>query len=94
MYSQAYGTLPIVHATGGLEDSVQDWDPETQTGNGIKFTSHTPEAFRGAFVRAMQLYGQKPALRKARQNAMGTLHRWEDRLSSYEDVYRKALRIP
>jgi starch synthase len=91
MYSQRYGTIPVVHATGGLEDSVEDWDEGTQTGNGLKFHGHTPEGLRGAVQRALELYAQKAALRKIRQNAMATRHGWENRLDAYEEVYRRAL---
>src|SRR5262249_36300870 len=48
MYSLRYGTVPIVHATGGLDDTVVEFDPTTSEGTGIKFTHDTPDALRGA----------------------------------------------
>jgi len=54
MYSLRYGTVPIVHRTGGLADTVQLWDPDDRSGTGIVFVS-VPDGFRssGAFWRTV-----------------------------------------
>jgi len=48
IYSLKYGTLPIVHHTGGLADTVEDADLEKAQGNGFKFYSYTPQAKKGS----------------------------------------------
>src|SRR5204862_1800535 len=54
LYSLRYGTVPIVHATGGLDDSVAEFDPATGAGTGFKFTPYTPAAFLAALERALR----------------------------------------
>src|SRR5207302_4413487 len=41
IYSLRYGTVPIVRATGGLDDTIDPWDPRTKKGTGLKFTEYT-----------------------------------------------------
>src|SRR5207247_2633393 len=54
LYSLRYGTVPIVHATGGLDDSVVEFDPATGAGTGFKFSPYTPDAFLAALARALR----------------------------------------
>ena len=51
IYSLRYGTVPIVRATGGLDDTIQPFDATTEQGNGFKFKEYTPESMLAAFVR-------------------------------------------
>src|SRR5205085_145896 len=81
MYSLRYGTLPIVRATGGLEDTVTDLaDPE---GTGIKFIEFSPEALLAALQRALDLYGQPRELAEVRKRAMAADHSWDASARSY-----------
>jgi starch synthase len=56
MYSQMYGTVPIVRRTGGLADTVTLWDPESGRGTGVVFEHYTPKAARWALEAALDLY--------------------------------------
>jgi starch synthase len=75
MYSMAYGTLPIVRATGGLADTVEGWDGRT-SGTGIVFEHADPSAIEWALRRALELYAQPKALKALRKNAMLTDYSW------------------
>jgi len=61
LYSLRYGTVPIVHATGGLRDTVVEFDPATGTGTGFRFSPFTAEAFLAALDRALRTR-ETPAL--------------------------------
>jgi starch synthase len=56
LYSLRYGTVPIVHATGGLDDTVDDFDPTTGGGTGFKFVPFARDAFLDAIRRALDLW--------------------------------------
>src|SRR5687767_6602867 len=58
LISLRYGTVPVVRATGGLADTVQDFDPDTETGTGFVFRDYTPEALRAVVLRALDAYGR------------------------------------
>ncbi len=60
MYALKYGTVPVVRATGGLRDTISEFDPETMTGNGFLFTPYTPTALIEAMARAIAVY-RRPA---------------------------------
>src|SRR5262249_1795539 len=56
MIALRHGTLPVVSATGGLDDVVVDYDPDSRTGSGFKLTEPTPAALVAAARRALALY--------------------------------------
>jgi starch synthase len=89
MYSLAYGTIPIVRATGGLDDTIQSFDPESGTGNGFKFTEETAEAFLEATRDALALYRQGGPWRRVIANAMGCDFSWTRSAAEYEGLYRE-----
>src|SRR5215469_3800322 len=61
MYSLKYGTVPIVRATGGLDDSIETWDPKTEKGTGFKFSSYSGSALLAAIQDALKVFGDKPS---------------------------------
>jgi starch synthase len=86
LYSQRYGTVPIVRATGGLQDTVIDADEEG--GNGIKFAEPTAAALVAAVRRALELFDE-PARWDALQRAgMATDPSWDVSAREYVKVYR------
>jgi starch synthase len=89
-----YGTLPIVHATGGLADTVTDLDAHPETGNGISFTAYTPAALLDALQRALRLYAQASRWPALVERAMGYDSRWSASARAYDDLYRRVLRLP
>jgi starch synthase len=87
-YSMKYGTVPVVHATGGLDDTVEEWDPATQTGTGFKFRDQTPEAFSAALDKAMDLFrADKRSWMKIMRNGMAKDYTWEEPAAEYVGVY-------
>jgi starch synthase len=88
MYSQRYGTLPIVRATGGLQDTVIDADESPGAGTGFTFHDYTPEAMLGAIGRAVRAYGNPKAWKRFQQNAMEQDFSWDVSALEYVKVYR------
>ena len=70
MYAMKYGTLPIVRSTGGLADTVQEFTPSNQTGNGFIFWNYDAGDFAFAINRALSIYASPELLAKAKLNAM------------------------
>ncbi len=77
MISLAYGTLPVVHATGGLADSVREFSMAVGTGNGFVFKDYTPKACATAIHHALRCYADRPCWQKAMQNAFASNFSWE-----------------
>jgi starch synthase len=91
MYSLRYGTNPIVRATGGLADTVQDYEFETGRGNGFTFEEYTPEALFGAIKRALKLYQKKRPLKKLIVEIMQIDHSWDSVALKYVAAYERAM---
>jgi starch synthase len=91
MYSLRYGTLPIVHETGGLADSVEDYQPGMSGGTGFVFRPYSGASFREACRRALNLYPRKAELLRLRRQAMKREFSWDRSAAGYEEVYARAL---
>lgn len=94
MYSQRYGTIPIVTRTGGLADSVEDIQLKKGTGTGLVIASCTRAALSKAVERAFQLYADRTALKAARRRGMERDFSWNGAARAYEHVYASVLGIP
>jgi len=92
MYSLRYGTIPIVRATGGLDDTVTTFDRRTGEGNGLKFEAATADALELAICRAAGLYRDREAWRRLMANAMAGDFSWDRSAREYETLYRLAAR--
>lgn len=92
LYSLRYGTPPIVHNTGGLADSVEDYSEENQTGTGFKFSWYEAGGLRQAIQRAMKTYAQPKALTALRRSGMAQEFSWDASATQYERVYKAALK--
>lgn len=91
MYSQRYGTLPLVRRTGGLADTVVDAVPQTLTDNsatGIVFDEATPGSLLEAIKRAAILYGNAKAWEQMQINGMNKDFSWERSARQYLDLYQ------
>jgi starch synthase len=86
LYSLRYGTLPLVHAVGGLNDSITE-GPE---GWGFRFDEDTPEALLGALDRALVLFKDGPRWQAAMRRAMARDHSWDRAAGQYEALYLDA----
>ena len=89
MYSLAYGTIPIVRATGGLDDTIQPFESETGTGNGFKLAEASAEALLLSVRRAVALYHQREPWRRLIENAMACDFSWSRSAKEYESLYRE-----
>ena len=91
MYSQRYGTIPIVRVTGGLDDTVVDLWENSDKATGIKFTNYSVRALAKAIRKALVLYQNPNLLRQFRRNAMKADFSWERTGREYRKVYEQAL---
>ena len=89
MFSLKYGTIPVVRAVGGLKDTVEDFDPEQETGTGFVFGPYEPQAFLAAIERALQIYGKKKTWTALRRRAMSMDFSWERSADAYSILYQQ-----
>jgi starch synthase len=89
-----YGALPIVHATGGLADTVIDLDADPTLGNGISFEPYSAAALLAALHRALALYTQRERWPDLVARAMAYDSRWSASASAYSQLYQRVLRLP
>ena len=90
MYSLRYGTIPVVRATGGLDDSVIDYTQDETRANGIKFQEYSARALAKAMRKALAIYGLPDLLRRYRQNAMTADFSWDRTVGEYLKAYSAA----
>jgi len=92
MYSLRYGTLPIVHRTGGLADTVENYDQETGEGTGFVFDQLSPQSIYDTVGWAVWAWYNRPDdIRKLRKRAMSRRFSWEGSAEAYLEVYRRAI---
>ena len=91
MYSLRYGTVPIVRAVGGLDDTVQNWDPVSGGGNGFKFNPYDAGAFLEKVYEALYAYGDADTWRRIQRNGMSVDNSWENAARKYVELYEWAL---
>jgi starch synthase len=94
MYSLRYGTVPIVHRTGGLADTVHLFDPRTRRGTGFVFEHFDEVGLAWAIERALDVWGdgQDPARDRweaLQRNGMQLPLGWDHRVGEYETIYRR-----
>jgi starch synthase len=87
MYALKYGTVPVVRATGGLEDTIVSFDRETGEGNGFKFRPYEPEAFLTSIREAVECFEDPGAWEKVVTNAMKADYSWDRSARVYMDLY-------
>jgi starch synthase len=91
LYSLRYGTVPIVRATGGLDDSVVDVRENVERATGIKFHEPTAAALAQAIRKAFALYREPDLLAHFRHNGMTADFSWEKQAREYVELYEQAL---
>jgi starch synthase len=87
LYSLRYGTVPLVHATGGLDDSVAEFDPATGAGTGFKFSPYTPAAFLVALERALRIRRDPVLWARLVANGMAQDFSWSRAAAEYRALY-------
>ena len=90
LYAMAYGTPPIVHAVGGLRDTVIPWDG--REGTGFTFDAFSEDAATDAVRRAISVWEDEGAYARLQQNAMRADHSWAASARNYVDLYREVVR--
>ncbi|MBN2809532.1 MAG: glycogen synthase GlgA [Deltaproteobacteria bacterium] len=91
MYSLRYGTVPLVRAVGGLDDSITAFNPETGHGNGFKFNDYTLAALTLTLKEALQLYRKPRLWHRLRQNGMRDDFSWIHSAAQYEALYTQIM---
>lgn len=93
MYGMRYGTLPVVHATGGLDDTVENFDEAGLQGTGFKFHDPTAGALYDTIGWATHTYyHNERAIGTLARRAMSKRFTWEKAAGRYEELYRMAMR--
>ncbi len=92
IYSLLYGTPPIVRATGGLEDTVQEWNAETRTGTGFKFEGLDPQDLLASLRRAFVAFQDTASWQQLQRNGMAQDFRWKKPAKEYVSVYENVAR--
>ncbi len=92
MYSLRYGTLPIVRRTGGLADTVDNYNEQTGSGNGFVFDDLTPQAIYDVVGWAVwAYYNRSDHIRAMRERAMQIRYSWKDSALRYAELYHWAI---
>jgi starch synthase len=89
IYSLKYGTVPIVRATGGLDDTIEPWDARTGKGTGFKFTEYTGEALLLTIKQALEAFRDPTSWQALMRNGMNKDFSWNASAREYGKVYDK-----
>lgn len=88
LFAMSYGTVPIVRTTGGLVDTVQEYNFETKEGNGFNFHDYIPSGMMWALNNAINAYYSDDWENIVR-NAMNTKFSWDNSAKEYIELYEK-----
>jgi len=88
MYSMRYGTVPVVRATGGLDDTVQSFAPGTNAGNGFKFGRYSAAAMLEKIREGLYFYNQPEVWKRIQVNGMTTDNSWSAAAKKYIELYK------
>ena len=91
MYSLRYGTVPVVRATGGLDDTVRNWNGKARTGNGFKFKEASGSALLKTLCRALGVYNRPDDWRRLQSDGMAQDFSWEAAARQYVKAYERAI---
>ncbi|HKS67267.1 MAG TPA: glycogen synthase GlgA [Candidatus Acidoferrales bacterium] len=96
IYSLRYGTVPVVRATGGLDDTIQNFETKTGQGTGFKFEEYSGTALLDCVRNALKTYRDRASWKKVQANGMAKDFSWKTSAASYVTVYEaaKRARIP
>jgi len=90
IYSLKYGTVPVVRATGGLDDTIEEWNPVKGTGTGFKFKGLRAEGLWVAIERALAAFEDKKGWKRLMLNGMAQDYGWAKPAREYAAVYEEA----
>ncbi len=89
IYSLKYGTVPVVRATGGLDDTIEEWNPKLGTGTGFKFEVLKASGLLDAIDRALASFNDKKSWKKLMRNGMDQDYGWAQPAREYARVYEQ-----
>ena len=89
MYSLRYGTVPVVRRTGGLADTVTEYDPASRTGTGFVFSGYDAGQFKSAIDRALKLWPKKSEWKRLMLNGMKQDFSWKESARKYAKAYQE-----
>ena len=89
IYSLKYGTVPVVRATGGLDDTIEEWNPLKGTGTGVKFNGLRAEGLWAAIDRALVAFEDKKGWKRLMLNGMAQDYSWAQPAREYAAVYEE-----
>jgi starch synthase len=92
IYSLKYGTIPIVRAVGGLEDTIENFNLQTRQGNGFKFHEYSSQQLLSKTLEALEIYKNPVLFKELIKNGMRCDFSWDSSAKKYEEIYFKALR--
>jgi starch synthase len=92
MYALRYGTIPLVRATGGLNDTVEPFDEKTGRGNGFKFSPYDPKALLDEIGQAVRIFRNKKVWKRIMANGMSADFSWDVSAKTYLDLYRSIMK--
>lgn len=91
LYSLRYGTIPVVRAVGGLDDSVVDAQEDQEAATGVKFSEYSAVALAHAIRKALAVYASPSVLQHFRRNGMAADFSWDQTAKRYAELYRIGL---
>ncbi|NIS61490.1 MAG: glycogen synthase GlgA [Proteobacteria bacterium] len=91
MYSLRYGTVPLVRSTGGLDDTIQDYNPKTVEGTGFKFQKYRSSDFLATVRRALTVYRDRERWKELMIRGMKADFSWQRAAREYVNLYKKAM---
>jgi starch synthase len=92
MYSMRYGTVPVVHAVGGLADTVRDYAPRRAKPTGFVFHQYSPAALLEALARALALFTDRRRWQALQDAGMQQDFSWDRSAQEYVKIYERALK--
>jgi starch synthase len=93
IYSLKFGTVPVVRATGGLDDTIENWDPHTRKGTGFKFTEYSGEALLATLRAALQAFRDKESWQTLMRNGMNKDFSWTASAREYVKIYERVRQL-
>ncbi|MDI6744066.1 MAG: glycogen synthase GlgA [Thermodesulfovibrionales bacterium] len=93
LIAMRYGTIPVARRTGGIADTISDYQSLKGVGTGFLFSDYTTAALQGCLKRALCVYVNKPRWKKLIRSAMEMNFSWQDSAKSYIELYAKAARM-
>ncbi len=93
IYSLKYGTVPIVRATGGLDDTIDPWDARTGKGTGFKFTEYNGELLLTTIKEALRAFRDQTSWQALMRNGMGKDFSWNVSAKEYARVFERARQL-